>query len=92
MTALFNDTEKQILELFAHTKVEDSQAYNPEYRIDADRVQIETLTGLKFDANGELRTNHLQFNDNGMSVSFFRLFLECFDMCKCGDKNCTNEI
>ena len=91
MKAAFNDTEKFVIENFTHVKV-DTQSFNQTYRIDADRAQIETLTGKSFDSNNALTTNHLMFIDNGFSITFFRLFLQCFQKCKCGDRDCTNNI
>ena len=91
----FEDTEKQILELFAHTLDKDSKSYNPGYLISADHVQIESLTGRMFfmkDGKMILLTDHLYFEDDGMNISFCRLFLECFSTCRCGNSECNNEL
>lgn len=92
MKAAFDDTEKFMIENFAHTKADTKSSFNQTYRIDADRVQIEELTGKSFDLNGALTTNHLMFIDNGFSITFFRMFLECFQKCKCGVVGCENSI
>ena len=91
----FKDTEKQVLELFAHTLDNDSKSFNPEYRISSDQVQIESLTGKQFfmkDGKMILLTDHLCFVNDGMNISFFRMFLECFSKCRCGKSGCTNEV